>query len=112
MIWWSSLSGLPATATVAADTEPTEPPSPGLAVVYIEDGERVPHAGFLYTRTDNELVVTVLARYPTLIEDLAECRGELSRERVKPHPFYRRLSFWVPTAGVSFTVGLVLGLLR
>ena len=77
--------------------------------VPIAKDEPAPFAGLLMPRAQAEAAAAILTVYPIKLNDLMLCRKDLDRERQRAKRFWRRPSFWIPVACVTFTTGLFVG---
>ena len=83
--------------------------SASLSAKWIEKGEAAPFAGDLRTKKETVEDLALFKQFEANLVALEECRTILDAERERSNRFYRRPSFWVPVARVTFTVGLLVG---
>lgn len=100
---WLILLTVCLVSTAAADELTTA------RTVTLDKDEPAPFSGLLMPRIDAEAIAVMLMTYEERATSLASCQKLLDEERDRGRRFYRRMSFWIPVACITFTAGLGLG---
>lgn len=103
MALWIS-SGELATSSTPAPEIPTIEGS-----VYLVKSQTTPFSGVLFELTTAVEISSIIDNYSNMRSLMQLAKDEAKRERRRANRWYRRPSFWIPVACVTFTAGLFVG---
>ncbi len=103
MALWISSGELATSSTPPADQLEDH------ASVSLKAGRAAPFAGTLFSPLRTLEISSIIDNYSNMRSLMQLAKDEAKRERRRANRWYRRPSFWIPVACVTFTAGLFVG---
>lgn len=106
-IWLVTLMTLSLVCANAATSSAAEADVPDIkGSVYLLKDQPAPFHGVLFELTTSVEIASIIDNYSNMKNIMQLAKDQAEKERRRADRWYRRPSFWIPVACVSFTAGL------